>query len=402
MRLVSWVNTSQCFPCRQTHFWCRVLGTRDGAFPIPSRIVGSTELVLVATDHDHDHRTFNCPPSFASGPLATQLDALEDFWEAEARRIGEPEARGWDAWEREGGRQSLPPGPAPISPPREPSRMDVGAAHDPYARWAADEARADAESSMPKRGDDAGEDPYATILFSDLRPLLVHLATPRAKRALRFAWLEFLGLHVPGFAASLSENSPSAGRDDVWSHTHLARTPFLRRLFPSQRRGTEKEWDAYAGTIIAREKTYGSPFGCVKEWGMGVFTPLEGWSGGKGRMWEDVDVEGVDKGVVRLVYTSSLLRTVLILLVRRVFEQLRRKVVVPGEDEDDEWDVMALAFETTTNLKRFVIGLLCVHTFTSAYHFPARASSRECSCLPHAILFPSGALMHAFSRYGAR
>lgn len=207
--------------------------------------------------------------------------------------MGEPNARGWSEWVNEG-----KPEP-PVSVSFQQPSLDVDISDDPYTYWAANEARCDASSSMPKHPDDAEEDPYATVLFSDVRPLLVDITTPEAKHAFRIAWLEFLGLHVPGFIESLNEYSTETGHDDIWSRTHLTRKSFLRQLFPPQGKGKEREWDSYAGTIIAREKIYGSTFAFVKEWGLGTLDPLEGTEAGKGRLWEDIDVSGIDGELVR-------------------------------------------------------------------------------------------------------
>lgn len=211
--------------------------------------------------------------------------------------MGEPSARGWNSWVDEG----KPELPLSLSSQQQPLGPDVDMDGDPYSRWAASEARCDASSNMPKHADEAEDDPYTTVLFSDVRPLLVDLVTPEAKHAFRIAWLEFLGLHVPGFVRSLDEYSTGIEQDDTWSRMHLMRQPYLQQLFPSQSKGKEREWDAFAGTIIAREKTYGSTFGCVKEWGLGVFDALEGIKIGEGRLWEDIDVNGIDKGCVRFV-----------------------------------------------------------------------------------------------------
>jgi nuclear exosome regulator NRDE2 len=239
-------------------------------------------------------RTFNGVPDLASEPLPTRLNALEEFWDAEYPRIGEPSARGWNTWVREG----KPEQRLPILS-QQPAFEDADTVNDDYTRWGVDEARCDATSIMPKYADDAGDDPYATVLFSDVRHLLVEITTTEAKHAFRIAWLEFLGLHVPGFVRSLDEYSTEKADDDTWSRTHLTRKPYLEQLFPSRTKGKDREWDAYAGTIIAREKTYGSTFGCVKEWGLGVFGVLEGINGGEGRLWEEIDVKGIDKEPVR-------------------------------------------------------------------------------------------------------
>ena len=246
-------------------------------------------------------RSFNCPPNLASEPLSTRLDVLEEFWDAEHSRMGERNARGWNTWVSEG----KPELPLSVSSQQSPLARDVDTDSDPYSRWAADEARYDANSNMPKHADEAQEDPYATVMFSDVRLLLVDISTPEAKHALRIAWLEFLGLHVPGFMRSLDEYSTSTGHDDTWSRMHLTRKSYLQQLFPSQNKGKVREWDAYGGTIIAREKTYGPTFGCVKEWGLGVFEALEGIKTREGRLWEDFDVSGIDKKCARFIFPAQ-------------------------------------------------------------------------------------------------
>jgi nuclear exosome regulator NRDE2 len=235
-----------------------------------------------------------------SKPLSVRLDALEEFWDAEPLRMGEPDARGWRAWVDEGKLES-----SVSHSSQQPPAMDVDTVRDPYTYWAVNEEHCDASSSMPKRADDAGDDPYATVLFSDVRHLLMEITMPEAKHAFRIAWLQFLGLHIPGFVESLDEYSSDAGYDDTWSRAHLKRQSYLQQLFPSQGKvkGKGKEWDAYAGTIIAREKTYGSTFSCIKEWGLGVFDVLEGTRAGDGRLWEDIDVSGIDRELVRCAPT---------------------------------------------------------------------------------------------------
>lgn len=293
-------------------------------------------------------------------PLSTRLDALEEFWEAEPLRMGESGAHGWSAWVHEG-----KPEPSVSQFSQQPSAIHFDTVGDPYTRWAANEARCNTSSSMPKRADYAGDDPYATVLFSDVRPLLIDISVPEAKHAFRIAWLQFLGLHVPGFVESLNEYSTDAGQDDIWSCAHLKRESYLRQLFPSQEKGKEKEkkWDVCAGTIIAREKTYGSTFSCVKEWGLGVFDALEGTRAGDGRLWEDIDVSGIDKEFARC---ASFLVTFQCAnhatpAFRRAFEQLRHKTI---QNHDEEWDIMAVAFEAANSIKRyFLMFPLCIQLY---------------------------------------
>lgn len=130
--------------------------------------------------------TFNRPQELINAPFSTVLDRLETFWESEVPRAGEPNASGWTAWEAAGCLDSMP-GPSRITP-RAAKVADL------YARWAAEESTKDSNFQLPTRSFEEDDDPYSTILFSDLRPLLVNLTYSGVKQAFRLIWLSFLGL----------------------------------------------------------------------------------------------------------------------------------------------------------------------------------------------------------------
>ncbi|KAL6310050.1 DUF1740-domain-containing protein [Sparassis latifolia] len=275
--------------------------------------------------------TFKTPSSLASTLLETQLDALEEFWESESLRIGEAGAPGWSSWLASGR-----PDPDPHQLPRKSTDTRTADAEaDAYRRWAALETLADRSQQLPTRtlnADDAAEsDPFGTILFSDVRPLLVALRTPRAAHALRMVWLAFLGLHVPGFGAALGAAEDST--DDRWADAHLASQAYLNALIPAEGDMARLRItaDAQAGVLVGREREYRTGFGPVKSWRWGVLGALEGIGedAGAWRMWMREDVVSVDQG-----------------LVREVFRQCRRSGL-----EDVEWDVLALAFEAAVNAK---------------------------------------------------
>jgi hypothetical protein len=149
----------------------------------------------------------------------------------------------------------------------------------------------------------------------------------RAKDAIRLAWLSVLGLHIPGFAESLSADR-YANADDRWCCTYLSSPSYLAAIFPSEATQKRITADSYAGIIVGREREYANGFGPVKNWGHGVIGTLESIDGKSG-LWTREDVQGVDGP-----------------LVRRVFAQLRPEV------EDVEWDMLSLAFDSATNIKR--------------------------------------------------
>jgi hypothetical protein len=270
-------------------------------------------------------RAFEVPQALNGLPLATQLDALEEFWESEVPRIGEADAKGWSAWVTSDRPDYVPDttSPAEVQPTFGSTSLP-----DPYCQWAKEELHADRSLNLLTRSTSGqDEDPYATVLFSDIRPLLVGLQTADAKKTFRLAWLSFLGLHIPGFCASLTIE----GGDDRWSFTHLTRPFYFAAIFPNdaQRRKTV---DAYAGVLVGREKEYAAGFGPVKNWGHGIVGPLENVEG-KASWWAEEDVSSlcVSKMMPRLLFT-----------------QLRIGL------DDYEWDVMALAFEAAISIKGWV------------------------------------------------
>lgn len=277
------------------------------------------------------HRTFNVPQLSRGRPYQGLVDGLAEFWEVEVPRIGEADAHGWAAWETSGRKNH--------SPLRIPLAGNDVIDLDPYRQWAAKESQADQTCLLPARSSDEADDadPYSTVLFSDIQPLLFEIQSFRGKCAFRLAWLSVLGLHIPGFSDSLSANE--LNWDDRWNYSHLTRSSYLEALFPGEMMRTQLTTEAVAGVIVGREKEHMSGFGPVRCWGFGVVGPLdsgvegEGLGGdGNGRtgIWGKDDVSGLDE-----------------VLVRRVFAQLRL-----GAD-DFEWDVLALAFEAVLSAKRY-------------------------------------------------
>ena len=281
------------------------------------------------------NRTFKSSRPLNSESFDALLDSLEEFWESEAPRVGEPDAMGWDTWTLSGKPQGVVSlnTPSPIAPTEL----------DPFRQWAANEVCADRASFLPSRSTDerADSDPYSTVLFTDIRSLLFALRTPEARKAFRLAWLSSVGLPVPGFHRSLAD--PQGGEldhswDDRWCFTHLCKPSCLNTLFPEVRDLHTVKTDAVAGALVGHEKEYASSFGGVKNWSYGVLEPLQTMIGrvnekGKRKdkaynMWQKEDMEGIHED-----------------LVRRIFAQLRL-----GGD-DTEWDILALAFEAALSVK---------------------------------------------------
>ncbi|KAI6119002.1 NRDE-2, necessary for RNA interference-domain-containing protein [Pisolithus croceorrhizus] len=226
--------------------------------------------------------TFEVPQSLYGLPIETQLEALEEFWESEAPRVGELGAKGWSAWTSSG-------------------RPEI--------------IRADRLLRAPTRSttERAVSDPYSTVLFSDIRPLLLPLTTQRAKSIFRLMWLALLGLHIPGFSRSLAGDAW-----DRWSYTFFTSPACLSSIFPEGGFARQFLADSYSGILIGKEREYSSAFGPIKEWSLNVIGPLEWVGKDQWRMW-----------------TAE----------KAIFSQLRCGT------EDHEWDIYALAFEAATSVK---------------------------------------------------
>ncbi|KAH6916852.1 NRDE-2, necessary for RNA interference-domain-containing protein [Coprinopsis sp. MPI-PUGE-AT-0042] len=272
--------------------------------------------------------TFNIPNPLLDSPLEAQFDELEEFWESDLARVGEEGAKGWKSWYQSGKPEVQLPG---SHDPNFPEHRDL----DPYRQWSAQELTADRSNILPSRTSSETDDPFSTVLFSDIRTTLVKLDTPRARDALRLVFLSFLGLHLPGLSQSLSPDEADINWDDRWSLGGLVDPIHLEAVFPQQEQTRAALAESIAGVMVAREKEYNDSFGPVKQWGYEVFQPLDLLAKqGKGSqewLWSSTDVKSVD-----------------VQLVRRVFSQLRR-----GED-DVEWDSLALAFEAAVNVKNAI------------------------------------------------
>ena len=196
---------------------------------------------------------------------------------------------------------------------------------DPFQRWASDESDLDLRSTMPTRSIDETDDPYSTVLFSDIRRLLVPTKTVRAKQVFRLVWLSFLGLHMPGFSKALSDLA-GENWDDRWCYTFLTRPAYLRTLFPKDVMTKRLLSDAQSGAIVGGERMFSNGFVPIKNWDYGI---VDVHGGLLGDNWTKRDFEHVDEG-----------------FARRIFQQCR------VESDDRWWDSLAIEFEKVLNSKR--------------------------------------------------
>ncbi|GJE85747.1 NRDE-2, necessary for RNA interference-domain-containing protein [Phanerochaete sordida] len=293
-------------------FWRVAVALRDAGY-------GERALALFQAQAE---LTFHRPSELVGAPFNTALDRLELFWESEVPRTGELHATGWADWESSGSPEAVP------GPSRRTTRLPGIA--EPYVRWASEERLEDSSLPFPARSFDneSSDDPYATILFNDLRPLLFELTFGGSKQAFRLMWLEFIGLHLPGFSTSLSAE-PTDSTDDKWCNSHFFSLTFLARLFPDESSSARITADAHNGVLVGREQHHGTAFGPVKEWTMDVVDPAEAPIGGRCAMWSHEDIPEDHT-----------------LLVRMIFEQCKLL------DGDAQWDILRLAFEGAVDAKQ--------------------------------------------------
>ncbi|KAH9486618.1 Nuclear exosome regulator NRDE2 [Psilocybe cubensis] len=267
--------------------------------------------------------SFNLPPALAKLPFQTQLTELEEFWESEYPRIGEPGAKGWNSWYSSKPDERFQTVSSQVKP-QNVADLDM------YRQWAKQEILFDRSSFLPQRSDSNSTDPYSMVLFSDVRPILLDLKTRDAKHAFRMAWLSFCGLNLPGFHLS---DTDEGNWDDRWNLHYLTTPQNLERIFPPNEDRRIVLNDAVAGVVIGRERFYNSPFGPIRCWGKEVSRPLDLASSEPGKVlkrgiWSTEDISHLDEEFVRRLFAGM-----------RVLK------------DDLEWDLLALAFELSINPK---------------------------------------------------
>lgn len=129
----------------------------------------------------------------SSVTIGTELDALGDFWESEAARVGEPGALGWHSASFQATDSKEDPSSRPIAP----SNL--------YSSWVESEKTSASRSNMPARTLDITnpEDPYRVVLFSDIKDFLVRLSSSESVSQLLDAVLCYCGL--PTTSGSLTQ-----------------------------------------------------------------------------------------------------------------------------------------------------------------------------------------------------
>lgn len=188
------------------------------------REAGYTE-VAVASWQALIEFEFNKPPQFRSlGRTAKQTDddsilAFEHFWDSEAPRIGEPDAKGWLNFDDAAPGESQPPKVKGV-----PSHSGTNV----FRTWADAEYQAYCSSKLPSRViDEPLDDPYKTVLFSDVSHALMEPPTDSDNHAFIAAFLCFC--HLP----PCPDNSK--GQIQTWYEDQFVRNEILydRRVISS-------------------------------------------------------------------------------------------------------------------------------------------------------------------------
>lgn len=259
-----------------------------------------------------------------------QLDELGEFWDSEHPRLGEDGAKGWDVWYSTRMEYNTA---SNAQTPTQSQIIDL----DPYRQWAAQELESDRKMLLPLRSDTESLDPYSTILFPDIRPVMINITSLEAKHNFRLAWLSFLGLSLPGF--SLGANR-ALDWDDRWNLGYLTTPHILDSIFPLDSRKNQLSTDSVAGVVIGREREYCVAFGPVRCWGKDLCGPLDLDSAHPGKilgrgLWSKEDLVDIDQA-----------------FIQRILLQLK----FPGDDA--EWNKIALAFEIVRNPRRYAVTII--------------------------------------------
>ena len=146
-----------------------------------------------------------------------ELEALEEWWEADVPRVGEENGMGWDHFYARGGSDSH-------------RRRTKDLPTHPDAAEASSRAALQREASLndalhlpAAAAEDEVEDPYRFVMFSDVQAIIEHMLGDLPKRLLVDAFLGSMGL--PPLAASVLPEPESPGSEG----DHFIRTRLTTR-----------------------------------------------------------------------------------------------------------------------------------------------------------------------------
>jgi hypothetical protein len=154
---------------------------------------------------------FFMPPALSDSSMEYQLAGIEEFWESEAPRIGEPYARGWRYGESKERQTSTKLNDMP-SAPNSGSRVSAAAKIELWRKT---------YQSLPASADEEDtNDPYRFVMFSDLRDILKLLVSKLPQKDLFNACMAFLDL--PCLAAEEDDSHAIKILNDVKLHKPIS------------------------------------------------------------------------------------------------------------------------------------------------------------------------------------
>ncbi|KAJ3388054.1 hypothetical protein HDU84_000297 [Entophlyctis sp. JEL0112] len=190
---------------------------------------------------------FSCftPPAFSAEMMSffQRMELFEEFWESECARIGEAGAKGWvnnvvGAISFERSRTNS----------KKDDDLELG---DLYGKWFQRETEAMYSDWAPQRSawsdessDNQDVDPFATIIFDDVRPFLFSLTHESLKMQLLSNFLNLLGL-------PFNNTESSAASDLFGSSAPLMNCQAMSNAFVSQFfKGTKTEESTFPATLF--------------------------------------------------------------------------------------------------------------------------------------------------------
>ncbi|KAJ3217494.1 hypothetical protein HDU67_007857 [Dinochytrium kinnereticum] len=187
-----------------------------------------------------------CPPAFETQTFQQRLDMFEAFWESECPRFGEEGATGWKANIMTGniGAMSTPKqaiagcmteleGEGGVFPCFEFNKF-----LDEFQRWFREESIAEYRLWLPMRSNEEGEDdddtsdPYRSIIFDDIKPLMFNCTHPSTKRNLITSFLHLLSSQL-----NLGQSSKDPLMTDPFLHAEFTNEACAVAFLPAKREG---------------------------------------------------------------------------------------------------------------------------------------------------------------------
>jgi len=188
-----------------------------------AREAGYDELAIATVQAMMEMNLFRSESTLPGSESAreTELSQFEEFWDSEASRFGEENARGW--------KNSDPD----QDPPEASKDMDWEMNASTLDEWVLREIQS--KGRMPARTTDEldDDDPYRVVLFNDIKPLLYTFSTDVIQQ-LPYAMLQFCGLHIPPVETSSFDDMLT----DAWLHNSFN----IQELWPPRSTDNAIEW----------------------------------------------------------------------------------------------------------------------------------------------------------------